>query len=121
GLSRHAPGLAYAMAILMFSMSGIPPAAGFFGKLVVFNAAVAEGYYILATLGVLTSVVAAYYYLRVIKVMFFDEPADVFDGPIPFARRVVLFVCILFVLGFVIKPSVFIASSFNAASVLFAG
>ncbi|MCB1720591.1 MAG: NADH-quinone oxidoreductase subunit NuoN [Rhodospirillales bacterium] len=121
GLSRHAPGLAYAMAILMFSMSGIPPAAGFFGKLVVFNAAVAEGYYILATLGVLTSVVAAYYYLRVIKVMFFDEPADVFDGPIPFARRVVLFICILFVLGFVIKPSVFIASSFNAASVLFAG
>lgn len=121
GLSRTAPALAYAMAILMFSMSGIPPAAGFFGKLVVFNAAVAEGYYILATLGVLTSVVAAYYYLRVIKVMFFDEPADAFDGPQPFARRVVLFISILFVLGFVIKPSVFIASSMNAAAVLFAG
>ena len=59
GLSTTAPGLAYGMAILMFSMSGIPPAAGFFGKLVVFNAAVAEGYYILAVLGVLTSVVAA--------------------------------------------------------------
>jgi NADH-quinone oxidoreductase subunit N len=121
GMSRHAPGLAYAMAILMFSMSGIPPAAGFFGKLVVFNAAVTEGFYILATLGVLTSVVAAYYYLRVIKVMFFDDPADAFDGPIPFARRAVLFVSIIFVLCFVIKPSVFVASSMNAAASLFAG
>ncbi|MCB9983082.1 MAG: NADH-quinone oxidoreductase subunit NuoN [Rhodospirillales bacterium] len=121
GLSHHAPGLAYAMAILMFSMSGIPPAAGFFGKLAVFNAAVAQEYYVLATLGVLTSVVAAYYYLRVIKVMFFDEPVDAFDGPQPFARRMVLFVSILFVLGFAIKPSVFVASSMNAASVLFAG
>jgi NADH-quinone oxidoreductase subunit N len=121
GLSKTAPGLAYAMAILMFSMSGIPPAAGFFGKLVVFNAAVAEGYYVLATLGILTSVVAAYYYLRVIKVMFFDEPADVFDGGMPFARWAVLLISILFVLGFVIKPSVFVSSSFSAVASLFAG
>ena len=113
--------LAYAMAILMFSMSGIPPAAGFFGKLIVFNAAVAEGYYILATLGILTSVVAAYYYLRIIKVMFFDDPANAFDGDVPFARQVVLFVSIVFVLGFVVKPSVFIESSMHAASLLFAG
>ena len=121
GLSENAPGLAYAMAILMFSMSGIPPAAGFFGKLVIFNAAVAEGYYILAVLGVLTSVVAAYYYLKVIKVMFFDEPADAFDKGIPFARRAVLAVSVLFVLGFVIKPSLFVASSLDAASSLFSG
>ncbi|MEZ5813591.1 MAG: NADH-quinone oxidoreductase subunit NuoN [Alphaproteobacteria bacterium] len=121
GLSKTAPGLAYAMAILMFSMSGIPPAAGFFGKLVVFNAAVGQGYYVLATLGILTSVVAAYYYLRVIKVMFFDEPADVFDGGMPFARRAVLLISILFVLGFVIKPSVFVSSSFSAVASLFAG
>ena len=121
GLSKTSPALAYAMFILMFSMSGIPPAAGFFGKLVVFNAAVAEGYYILAVLGVLTSVIGAFYYLRVIKVMFFDEPADAFDGEMPFARRAVLFISILFVLGFVIKPSVFIASSLDAASALFTG
>ena len=119
GLSKNMPGLAYAMAILMFSMMGIPPAAGFFGKLVVFNAAVAEGYYVLATLGVLASIIAAYYYLRVIKVMFFDEPADAFDAGLPFARRCVLAISILFVLGFVIKPNIFIESSFNAASVLF--
>ncbi len=121
GLSKTAPTLAYAMAILMFSMSGIPPAAGFFGKLLVFNAAVTEGYYILATLGILTSVVAAYYYLRVIKVMFFDEPIDEFDKDMPFARRAVLLISILFVLGFVIKPSVFIENSLSAAASLFTG
>ena len=121
GLSSTAPGLAYCMAILMFSMSGIPPAAGFFGKLVVFNAAVAEGYYILAVLGVLTSVVAAYYYLRVIKAMFFDEAADAFDKDIPFARRAVLAISIIFVLGFAIKPSVFVSSCLEAATTLFAG
>ncbi|MEM7650980.1 MAG: NADH-quinone oxidoreductase subunit NuoN [Pseudomonadota bacterium] len=121
GLSRTAPGIAYGMAILMFSMSGIPPAAGFFGKLAVFNAAVSEGYIVLAVLGVLTSVVAAYYYLRVIKAMFFDEPADAFDKDIPFCRRAVLAIAVLFVLGFIIKPSVFIESSLTAASALFTG
>ncbi len=121
GLSQTNPGLAYPLAILMFSMSGIPPAAGFFGKLVVFNAAVASGYYILAVIGVLSSVVAAFYYLRVVKVMFFDEPADAFDGGLPFARRAILFISVLFVLGFVIKPNIFVSSSFDAASVLFQG
>ena len=121
GLSKTAPALAYSLAILMFSMSGIPPAAGFFGKLVVFNAAVAEGYFVLATIGVLSSVVAAYYYLRVIKVMFFEEPEDEFDKDIPFARRSVLAISVLFVLGFIIKPSIFIAGSMQAASVFFSG
>lgn len=121
GLSQTSPALAYAMLVLMFSMSGIPPAAGFFGKLVVFNAAVAGEYYVLATLGVLTSVVAAYYYLRVIKVMFFDEPADAFDKAMPFARRAVLLIALIFVIGFVIKPSLFVESSLTAVSSLFTG
>src|SRR5690606_21958966 len=73
GLSRYKPALAYAMALLLFSMSGIPPLAGFFGKFLVFKAAVASGFYVLAVLGVVASVVAAFYYLRLIKVMFFDE------------------------------------------------
>lgn len=121
GLSQTHPGMAYPLAILMFSLSGIPPAAGFFGKLVVFNAAVASGFYVLAVLGVVASVVAAFYYLRVIKVMFFDEPADAFDSDVPFARRAVLFIAVLFVLGFVIKPNLFVTSSFDAALVLFSG
>ena len=100
-------------------MSGIPPAAGFFGKLVVFNAAVAQGYYILAVIGILTSVVAAYYYLRIIKVMFFNEPVDKFDGEVPFARQVVLFISVIFVVFFAVKPSIFIDSSLSAATALF--
>ena len=119
GLSQTSPVLAYAMAILMFSMSGIPPMAGFFGKLAVFQAAVAQGYIVLAVLGVLSSVVAAYYYLRIIKVMFFEDAADSFEKEIPFARRVVLLVSILFVLGFAIKPSLIIASAQGAAAALF--
>lgn len=119
GLSQHSPGLAYSMAILMFSLSGIPPAAGFFGKLMVFNAAVAEGYYILAVVGIISSVVAAYYYLRIVKIMFFDEPVDKFDGEMPFARQVVLFVSVVFVVFFAVKPSIFIDSSLSAAAVLF--
>jgi len=119
GLSTNAPVMAYALAILMFSMSGIPPMAGFFGKLLVFEAAIAAEFYVLAILGVLTSVVAAYYYLRVIKVMFFDPPVDKFDTDISFARRAVIFLSIIFVLGFIIIPSPFIETARQAASAFF--
>lgn len=121
GLVKNSPWQAYAMFILMFSMSGIPPAAGFFGKFVVFNAAVAAGYPVLATIGVLASVVGAFYYLRIIKVMFFDEPADAFDGDVPFSRRAVLFIAVVFVIAFVFKPSPLLESSLLAASSLFPG
>lgn len=119
GLSTTQPVMAYALAILMFSMSGIPPMAGFFGKLVVFQAAVDAELYVLAVLGVLSSVVAAYYYLRVIKVMFFDEAEDEFDVRVPFARRAILTISLVFVLAFVLKPSVFLGAAQGAASVLF--
>ena len=75
GLSRTRPGLALAMAIFMLSLAGIPPLLGFFAKLEVFNAAVEAGLYPLAVAGFVASVIGAYYYLRVIKVMYFDEPA----------------------------------------------
>jgi NADH-quinone oxidoreductase subunit N len=74
GLARQRPGLAAALAIVMFSLAGVPPLMGFFPKLAVFNAAVGEGMYGLAVLGVLASVVGAYYYLRIVKLMYFDEP-----------------------------------------------
>ncbi len=119
GLSRNSPAMAYGLAILMFSMSGIPPMAGFFGKFVVFQAAVAEEMYIIATLGLLTSVVAAYYYLRIIKVMFFDEPVDPFDNKIPFARRVILSLSVAFVVLFAVKPSMLIEATQTAAASLF--
>ncbi len=119
GLSKTHPVQAYAMAIFMFSMSGIPPLAGFFGKLFIFQAAVAQEFYILATLGILTSVVAAYYYLRIIKVMFFDEAVDGFDQAMPFARRAVLFIAVVFLLAFIIRPEAIIESAQSAASALF--
>jgi NADH-quinone oxidoreductase subunit N len=79
GLSKTRPAMAAVLLIMMFSMAGIPPFAGFWGKLYVFLAAIDAKLYTLAILGVLASVVAAYYYIRIVKLMYFDEPADSFD------------------------------------------
>jgi NADH-quinone oxidoreductase subunit N len=79
GLSGRDAGYALALAVLMFSMAGVPPLAGFFGKLYVFAAAIRAGLVPLAVIGVLTSVVGAFYYLRVIKVMYFDAGDPQFD------------------------------------------
>ena len=119
GLARNHPMMAAAMAIFMFSMAGIPPLAGFFGKLYVFMAAVNEGLYILAIVGVLTSVVGAFYYLRIIKVMYFDDPEDAFDR-LP-AREIGLIMMVMgaFTLFFFIYPSPIIDGAGQAASVLF--
>ena len=68
--------MAFFLAMLMFSLAGIPPLAGFFAKFYVFLAAIKAGLYTLAVIGVLASVVGAYYYLRIVKVMYFDEPAQ---------------------------------------------
>ena len=79
GLSTHNAGYALALAVLMWSMAGIPPLSGFFGKLYVFSAAINAGLTTLAVIGVLTSVIGAFYYLRVIKVMYFDAGNPNFD------------------------------------------
>ncbi len=78
GLSRTRPGLAAAWAVFMFSLAGIPPLLGFWPKFAVFQAAMDARLYVLATIGVVASVVGAYYYLRVIKLVYFDEPAPAF-------------------------------------------
>jgi NADH-quinone oxidoreductase subunit N len=77
GLSQTRPGLALALAVFMFSLAGIPPMFGFWGKLVVFNAAVAAGLLPLAVIGIAASVIGAFYYLKIIKLMYFDEPKDI--------------------------------------------
>lgn len=106
GLAKYNPFMAACMALLMFSMAGIPPLAGFFGKLFVFQAAVAQGFYVLAILGVLSSVVAAYYYLRVIRVMYFDEPVNeldrVDDGAALFVMRGATVFALIF--AFIVWP-----------------
>ncbi|WP_067732052.1 NADH-quinone oxidoreductase subunit NuoN [Novosphingobium naphthalenivorans] len=80
GLSRTRPGLALGLAMVMFSLAGIPPLFGFWGKFLVFKAAVDGGMIALAALGFAASVIGAFYYLKVVKIMYFDEPADVVKG-----------------------------------------
>jgi NADH-quinone oxidoreductase subunit N len=89
GLAKTSPVMAFILAMLLFSMAGIPPLAGFFAKFYVFLAAISAELYALAVLGVLASVVAAYYYIRIVKVMYFDEPTGEFQ-PMPADLRVVL-------------------------------
>ncbi|PWL18061.1 NADH-quinone oxidoreductase subunit NuoN [Falsochrobactrum shanghaiense] len=81
GLSRTNPVMATIMTALLFSLAGIPPLAGFFGKWYTFMAAVEAGLYPLAIIGIIASVVGAFYYLRIIKIMWFDEPAGGFERP----------------------------------------
>jgi len=120
GLSVNHPWLAYPLAILMFSMSGIPPLAGFFGKLFIFQAAIQSGLYVLAVLGVLTSVVAAYYYLRIIKVMFFDDALEPMDTEtIEWPRKAVIAISIAIVTLFIFFPSGLVDMAQAAASGLF--
>jgi NADH-quinone oxidoreductase subunit N len=76
GLSQTRPAFAAAIAIFMFSLAGIPPLFGFWPKLLVFNAAVDAGYVALAVAAIVGTVVGAYYYLKIVKIMYFDEPAQ---------------------------------------------
>ena len=117
GLARTDPMLALAFAIFMFSMAGIPPFSGFFGKLYVFYAAVQSGYWSLAVIGVLTSVVGAYYYLRVIKVMYFDEAKPAFDRRTP-SLSFVAGVGALVTAVFFIFPAAIIGAAQSAAAAL---
>ncbi len=80
GLSRTRPALALCMAIMMFSLAGIPPLFGFWGKFVVFRAAVQADLVALAAIGIAASVIGAFYYIKIVKVMYFDEPADTVRG-----------------------------------------
>jgi len=118
GLARTHPGMAFMMAMLLFSMAGIPPLAGFFAKFYVFLAAIKAGLYILAVIGVLASVVGAYYYLTIVKTMYFDEPAEGFVG-MPAALKVVLGVCALFNIVFFIYPAPLVGVASAAAQSLF--
>jgi NADH-quinone oxidoreductase subunit N len=121
GLSKTKPAMAAALAVLMFSMAGIPPMAGFFGKLFVFQAAVNVGLYWLAVIGVVASVVAAYYYLRIVKVMYFDEPAEALDRAAGWTMHGIIAVSSLSMVLFVLFARPVIDSAAAAAASLFAG
>ena len=118
GLARTQPTTAFFLAMLLFSMAGVPPLAGFFAKFYVFLAAIKAGLYLLAVIGVVTSVVGAYYYLAIVKVMYFDEPAGKFEQ-MPYELRVVLAICGLFNIFFFLYPAPLVGIASAAAHSLF--
>ena len=119
GLARTHPMLALAMAIFMFSLAGVPPLAGFFGKFYVFMAAINAGLYTLAIIGVLASVVGAYYYLNIIKLMWFDAAAEPFEKPMGAELGFVMAATTLFTVLFVVDPAPLLAGAQTAAQALF--
>ena len=118
GLSRTNPTMAFFLAMLLFSMAGVPPLAGFFAKLFVFLAAIKAGLYVLAVIGVLASVVGAYYYLAIVKVMYFDDAAEGFQA-MPVELKVVLAICGLFNVLFFLNPGPLVGAASAAARSLF--
>ncbi|MBL6595652.1 MAG: NADH-quinone oxidoreductase subunit NuoN [Candidatus Puniceispirillum sp.] len=120
GLSRTHPTLALGLMIMMFSMAGIPPLAGFFGKWYVFLAAVNAGLVPLAVIGVVMSVVGAFYYLRIIKIMYFEDADEPLDAEIPVANKLVLGVSIAVILLFFIGLSPLLETAGFAADALMA-
>ncbi len=119
GLARTQPGLALALAIFMFAMAGVPPTAGFFSKLYIFLAAIDAHLNGLAIIGVLASVVGAFYYLRIVKVMYFDEPLAAFDRPISAELKGVLLVTAIVTLFFILLPDPIVGPAQAAAASLF--
>ncbi|GLR66173.1 NADH-quinone oxidoreductase subunit N [Acidocella aquatica] len=117
GLSTENPGFAFALAIFMWAMAGIPPLSGFFGKLYVFSAAINAGLNTLAVVGVVTSIIGAFYYLRVIKVMYFDAGTPGFDKTAS-GVRFVMFAGALVTCLFVLIPGPLIAAADAAAKAL---
>ncbi|MGH6904053.1 MAG: NADH-quinone oxidoreductase subunit NuoN [Geminicoccaceae bacterium] len=118
GLDRTQPALAAAMAIFMFSLAGIPPLAGFFAKIYVFYAAIDAGLVELAVIGVLASVVGAFYYIRIVKVMYFDEAREPLDRPVGREFAVIVGGAAVFNLVFCLHPSPLLQQAEVAAAAL---
>jgi NADH-quinone oxidoreductase subunit N len=99
-------------------MAGIPPLAGFFGKLYIFLAAVQSGLVWLAVIGVLTSVIACFYYIKIVKIMYFDEPKPAFDMQPGAPTRWVLGICVLITVLYIVIPAPLVEAATRAAESL---
>jgi NADH-quinone oxidoreductase subunit N len=113
--------MAFCLAVMMFSLAGIPPMAGFFGKLFVFRAAIEADLYALSIIGVLASVVGAFYYLRIVKIMYIDAPSDDVNEPMPRELSILAGAMTAFTLLFFIYPSPLVELADMAGSVLMQG
>jgi NADH-quinone oxidoreductase subunit N len=119
GLSRSQPLMALALAIFMFSMAGIPPLGGFFGKLYIFMPVIDAGLVIPAIIGVVSSVVSAYYYLRIIKVAYFDQPSENFDRPLGKDMAIVMGVSAVALSVFLVFMNPVVHAAASAAATMF--
>ena len=110
GLSKSNPIVSLSISIIMLSMAGIPPFIGFFGKFYVFIAAIEQELYVLSVLGVLASVISAFYYLRIIKIMYFDESESegIINFQISFQSKIILSLSLFLVICFIFYPSLLI-------------
>ena len=110
GLSKSNPIVSLSISIIMLSMAGIPPFMGFFGKFYVFISAIEKELYVLSILGVLASVISAFYYLRIIKIMYFDESITErnINFKISFQSKIILSLTLFIIICFVFYPSLLI-------------
>ena len=105
GLSKNHPLLSLCLLLILFSLAGIPPLAGFFAKFYVFKAVLEQSMYFLAIVGLLSTVVAAFYYLRIIKIMYFDKEKDKYDTDHSLWLKFSLTVSTILILLYFIFPS----------------
>ena len=104
GLSKNHPVISICLLIFLFSLAGIPPLAGFFGKFYIFMSVIKSKMYFLAIVGLLSTVVSAFYYLRIIKIIYFDEPKESFEININYGLKISLILSTLFILAYFIYP-----------------
>ena len=106
GLSKNHPLLAFSFLIILFSLAGIPPLAGFFAKFYIFMAVIEVKMYSLAIIGLVTTVVSAFYYTRIIKVIYFDKPSKPFDKSYDWGLKTSLALSSMLILIYFIYPSI---------------
>ena len=108
GLSKNHPIISVCLLVLLFSLAGIPPLAGFFAKFYVFMAVIKVEMYTLAIIGLITTVISAFYYLRIIKIIYFDDPKEIFEIDQNLGLKVSLFLSTIIILIYFIYPSLLI-------------
>ena len=108
GLSKNHPIISVCLLVLLFSLAGIPPLAGFFAKFYVFMAVIKVEMYTLAIIGLITTVISAFYYLRIIKIIYFDDPKEIFEIDKNLGLKVSLFLSTIIILTYFIYPSLLI-------------
>ena len=104
GLSKNHPVLAFSMMVILFSLAGIPPLAGFFAKFYIFMAVIEQSMYYLAVIGLLSTVVAAFYYLRIIKIIYFDPEKEMYEKNHPLGLKLTLIFSTIFIMVYFIYP-----------------